>query len=134
MLTMDNSNNNITQGKDYDSAARRIADLASDMRSGQTEDDTRSFGPYFQPDPLDVICARGKRAFQHAGNRRFRDIIDSKIEQYASATTKFEKSLIVSQVVDEVRHASPGGGFVRSEKGVWFEVGDNIAREKVGQR
>ena len=82
---------------------------------------------------FDVICARGKTAFQHPGNQRFRALIERRVEDYAAASNKFEKSVIVSQIVDEVRQASPSGGFIRSEKGLWYEVGD-AAREKVGQR
>ena len=66
-------------------------------------------GPSFVPAAIDVICARGKTAFQHAGNIRFRAIVESRMEQYSSAKTKFDKSVIVSQIVDQVRQASPGG-------------------------
>ena len=115
-------------------AAQRIADLASNMRTVKNTEVMNDLGPTFQPGPCDVICARGKSAFQHEGNQRFRAIIEQRMEQYASAGNKFEKSVIVSQVVDEIRQASPQGGFVRSDKGRWYEVGDHIAREKVGQR
>ena len=114
-------------------AAQRIANLASNMRTVQSNDNTKCLGPDFQPGPFDVICARGKSAFQHPGNKRFRELIENRAEDYASASNKFEKSVIVSQIVDEVRQASPGGGFIRSDKGIWYEVGD-AAREKVGQR
>merc|ERR1711977_384815 len=48
---------------------------------------------------------------------------------------KFEKSMIVSEVIDEVRsRCAVDGGFVKSDRnGGYFEVGDHIAREKVGQ-
>ena len=87
----------------------------------------------FIPGRFDVICARGKHAKQHTGNHRFRQIIEMSLPKYDKATTKLEKSLIVSSIVDSVRQASPNGGFVREEKGRWYEVGDHIAREKVGQ-
>ena len=49
--------------------------------------------------------------------------------------SKFEKSLIVSQIIEEVRNQEPQGDFVRSEKGKWFKVNDQVAREKkVGQK
>ena len=149
---------------DSERAAQRIANLASNMRSVQSNDNNTCLGPTFQPGtlriffvlpvfresepsnsltlvessstlsgPFDVICARGKSAFQHPGNQRFRALIETRVEDYASASNKFEKSVIVSQIVDEVRNASPNGGFIRSEKGLWYEVGD-AAREKVGQR
>ena len=114
-------------------AAQRIANLASNMRTVQTDDNTKCLGPDYQPGPFDVICARGKTAFHHPGNQRFRALIENRVEAYAAAANKFEKSVIVSQIVDEIRLASSGGGFIRSDRGVWYEVGD-AAREKVGQR
>lgn len=86
------------------------------------------------PGPNDVICARGKNALNHPGNRRFREMIRSNVENYKQARTKLEKSLIVSSIVDTIRQSSPDGGFVKREDGLWFEVGDHIAREKCGQR
>ena len=43
---------------------------------------------------------------------------------------------MVMKIVDIVREASVGGGFVRknAKTGRWYEVGDSIAREKVSQR
>lgn len=60
-------------------------------------------------------------------------MIEAKLEKYSSATSKLEKSLIVSSIVDSVRDASPDGGFVKKDGGRWYEVGDHIAREKCGQ-
>ena len=34
-------------------------------------------GPNFTPGPYDVICARGKQAFQHPGNRYFRSLVNA---------------------------------------------------------
>ena len=57
------------------------------------------------------------------------------LERYNAATTKQEKSRIVSDIVDTIRQASPDGGFVKLDPltGSWREVGDHLAREKVGQ-
>merc|ERR1711865_1331459 len=53
------------------------------------------------------------------------------------ASTKFEKSMIVSEIVDEIRsrsnNTSDGGGFIRRRSGIFYEAGDHFAREKVGQ-
>jgi len=116
-----------------------IADLAKNVRgsiiAGSIKNDGLTALPRdFTPGPMDVICARGKQAYNHSGNRRFRISIEMKLEQYKQATSKLEKSLIVSAIVDSVRDASPGGGFVKEEGGRWYEAGDHIAREKVGQR
>jgi len=87
----------------------------------------------FFPGPMDVICARGAAVYCHPGNRRYRNIIEINLKQYSEARSKAEKSRIVSTIVASIRRASPEGGFVKEEGGLWYEVGDHIAREKVGQ-
>ncbi|KAL3923613.1 MAG: hypothetical protein SGARI_006183 [Bacillariaceae sp.] len=73
-------------------------------------------GPHYSPGPFDVICARGKHAFQHAGN----------------PTSKLERTIIVSEIVEAVR--AKGNGFVRqTEQGEWVECDEVLAREKTGQ-
>lgn len=59
----------------------------------------------------------------------------SYVEQYSSASSRQDKSDILSTIVTEVRMASPEGGFIKQEtkNGRWFEVGDFLAREKVSQ-
>lgn len=88
---------------------------------------------HFVPGPYDVICARGKEAKNHKGNKRFRVLIQESLEKYSEAKTKIEKSIIVSDIVSAIREASPNGGFVKEENGVFYDVGDRIAREKTGQ-
>jgi hypothetical protein len=49
------------------------------------------------------------------------------------ASSKLEKSLIVSSIIDTIREG--GGSFVRQDtrSKTWVEVGDRLAREKAGQ-
>lgn len=83
---------------------------------------------------FDVICARGSVAANHPGNIRFKGIIRSKLTDYNAATSKVEKTLIVTAIVDAVRDYSRDGGFVKQDKtGAWYDVGDFLAREKIGQ-
>ena len=90
--------------------------------------------PNYIPGPNDVICARGKAVKSHSGNQQFREKVQNFIGKYSDAATKFEKSLIVSQVVESVGEASPNGGlFIKYLSGQWYQVSDNLAREKVGQ-
>jgi len=118
-----------------DEAGRSIASLAAqNARSIQASGMRRLPSTFEGPGPNDVICARGKKALQHHGNRVFRALIQANLKQYSEAATKLAKSLIVSAIVDTVRQSSPDGGFVKQEGGVWYEVGDHIAREKCGQR
>lgn len=88
----------------------------------------------YTPGPYDVICARGKEAKQHHGNLFYRSLVDGAMEKYGKAPTKYYRTLIVSSIIEEVRYHSPGGGFVKQYlDGQWYEVGDHLAREKVGQ-
>jgi hypothetical protein len=86
-----------------------------------------------EPGRLDVICARGKNPKNHPGNVVYRQMVLDKLDEYSRTTSKQGKSLLVSQIVDTVRRSSPAGGFIKYQNGQWFEVGDHLAREKVGQ-
>ena len=91
----------------------------------------RRLSPSFRPGPFDVLCARGKLAYGAEGNRRFRELVAQHQKNYKACTCKYEKSKIVSHIVNTVRTASPHGGFVKQIDGGWFEVGDRHAKEKV---
>ena len=90
----------------------------------------------FVPGQMDAICARGKSAYKHPGNCQYRKIIRSNLPQYSAAKTKFDKTLLVSSTLNQIREASSSGvSFVKlMEDGRWYEVGEHTAREKVGQR
>jgi len=88
----------------------------------------------FEPGPDDVICGRGKKCYNHIGNERFRQRVLTFLDEYSRAKSKLDKSGVLSKVVFEVRQNSPKGGFVKQDSnGVWFEVGDFLAREKTSQ-
>eukprot|EP00547_Thalassionema_nitzschioides_P014377 CAMPEP_0194241482 /NCGR_PEP_ID=MMETSP0158-20130606/7335_1 /TAXON_ID=33649 /ORGANISM="Thalassionema nitzschioides, Strain L26-B" /LENGTH=238 /DNA_ID=CAMNT_0038976381 /DNA_START=17 /DNA_END=730 /DNA_ORIENTATION=+ len=85
----------------------------------------------FQPSQYHVICGKGKKCYNHAGNKLFREIVDSHIKNYSNANTKLDKSIIVSEIIYEVRSR---GGFVKQiSEEQWNDVGDEFARERVGQ-
>lgn len=71
-----------------------------------------------------------------AGNQRFRSLCELRKERYSAAKSKIEKSLIVMEIVDAIREGSQCGGFVKKDPKAsrWYEVGDAVAREKVGQQ
>jgi hypothetical protein len=88
----------------------------------------------FIPGRFDVICARGAKVKQHAGNQLFRQKIQESVQAYAaSADSKLYKSMVVSGVVDFFQEHSQGGFVKQKKDGVWYRVGDSLAREKVGQ-
>jgi len=87
---------------------------------------------HLEPGPFDVICARGKQAFNHEGNRYFRQMVNGATEKYSQVESKLQRSMIVTDIVDAIR--ARGNGFLRkNNKGEWLECSDVMCREKVGQ-
>jgi hypothetical protein len=84
----------------------------------------------FQPSNYCVQCGRGKEFFESIGNRRFREIVGSFLEQYVNAGSKGKKSSIVVAVLKVIQDA--GGIFCKFEHGCWWKISDAYAREKVG--
>ena len=68
----------------------------------------------WEPTEFTVLCGRGRAAYDHVGNRRLRMLVDSKLDQYSAARSKFQKTLITTSIIDEVREKHDNGGaFVR---------------------
>ena len=86
-------------------------------------------GVEFQLSDYSVLCRRGKDSVNHIGNRRFHILASMYVEKYSQADSKAAKSVIVSEIIDSIRHV--GGNFCKHKKGAWFEVGEHYAREKV---
>ncbi|CAB9502990.1 Nitrilase family, member 2 [Seminavis robusta] len=101
----------------------------------QAKMDSKNLPPSFKPDNWSVICGRGKECYGHVGNKRLKVLVNASLERYSATKSKMEKTLIVTSIVDSVREASPSGGFVKQDPKTksWYEVGDAVAREKVGQ-
>lgn len=108
-------------------------DIVKNMRKKDPKGRLKPLINGFYPGQNDVICSRGKVAREHQGNVRFRASIIEYLEEYKMAESKAEKSRIVGNIMKKVRKNSLQGGFVKEISGVWYEVGDNWAREKVGQ-
>lgn len=94
----------------------------------------RVLGSDYLPGPYDVICARGKRAYNHQGNKYFREHIKLYASKYSVLTTKLERTVLLSEIVEWIN--GKGSGFVKVDRdtGVWYEVSDLLAREKIGQQ
>lgn len=75
---------------------------------------------------------RGKVSLKHLGNARFKEIVKQHLKQYLECSSKFEKSLIVTEIVRKVAEGSVAGGFVKKVGDRWYKAGDKLAREKVG--
>jgi hypothetical protein len=84
----------------------------------------------FIPTESTVICGRGKACTTSIGNRRLKSIVNSFLKPYSEAINKLERSAIVSSIVGAIKRG--GGNFVKCEDGIWWEVDDAFAREKIG--
>lgn len=80
----------------------------------------------------DVVCGRGLQAFNNGGNRRLRSIVKNHLSRYSQASSKIEKSFVVSDIIGVVRSE---GEFVKqnTRNGYFEKVSERMAREKVGQ-
>lgn len=85
----------------------------------------------------DVMNGRGRKSYNHIGNRRFRQMITLNLKRYYEAKIKTDKSMVVAGIVCAMREACPSGGFLkpdpkRKDKKVFITVGGRETREKVG--
>ncbi|GKY93329.1 hypothetical protein MPSEU_000300500 [Mayamaea pseudoterrestris] len=80
----------------------------------------------------DVLSGRGGGTNVHPGNRRFRDLINVHRRAYLKAR-KNDKPSISRNIVRQIR--ASGGKFLKKDEksALWFEVGDDAAREKTSQ-
>ena len=85
----------------------------------------------YEVGPNDVVCGRGKGSYNRPGNKKFRAMVEEHVEEYVQARTKLDKSMVLSAIVEKVREQW-NGRFIKQKKGVWEEIGDEQAREKVG--
>ena len=86
------------------------------------------------PHANDVLSGRGGGTNNHPGNEKFRELVHSKKVLYVNSS-KREKALVSCAIVDFIRNQSPPGRFLqRDEKsGLWYDIGDQKAREKTSQ-
>eukprot|EP00980_Cylindrotheca_fusiformis_P012836 scaffold3169_cov107-Cylindrotheca_fusiformis.AAC.6 len=85
------------------------------------------------PSKHDVLLGRGKHIFQHAGNRLLHELVATYFNQY-DRLPKDGKTNLADQVVRVVYGYS--GRFLKfdNESGMWIEVSNLEAREKVTHR
>ena len=76
---------------------------------------------------------RGKDNYSSIGNKRLKVLVDTRLKHYQEATTKIQKSLIVSGLVEAVHEAAGDNAFVKRDMitNQWIVVSEETAREKV---
>lgn len=93
---------------------------------------TKQLPAGYEPGFTAVICAKGNEAKNHTGNGFLRFLVESNVSTYAAHPDRLKRSLVVSKILKMIRME---GGFVRKNPntGLWYDVGDKCARDKIGQ-
>lgn len=104
------------------------------LNSLQPSDDSRDDETHpiaVVPTAKDVLFGRGKTNFNHPGNSRFRSTVGSRLEEYACADSRGQKSRIVRAIADEV--LKEDARFLRQNPDtfIWHEESITAARAKV---
>jgi hypothetical protein len=81
------------------------------------------------PSKFDILCGQSRICAGHTGNRRFQVVLDIYAPRYDASTTKQEKMTLTKEIVNCI-HAA-GGRFLRYDEGLWEEISDVTARDKV---
>jgi hypothetical protein len=113
-------------------ALSSLPNFAPSASIARVESKTTLLPPSYEPGPYSVIMGRGKESFNSIGNRRLRVLVDTQLEKYSQATSKEEKSAIVTNIVHFIQEACPEGPFIKFDYGQWWAVDYDAAREKVG--
>ena len=86
------------------------------------------------PHDNDVLCGRGGGTNHHLGNKQYRKLVEDRKRDYVNSS-KRGKPLLSRSIVEAVRKQSPPGRFLTKDDktGLWYDIGDQKAREKTAQ-
>lgn len=90
--------------------------------------------PDFQPNPYTVVLGRGKQNIHCPGNLRLKEICEEYLPYYENATSKKPKSLMVEEIVKELREECPKEiehVYVRYHNGKYRKCTEKDLREKI---
>lgn len=81
---------------------------------------------------FDIACSKDQSYATHSGNRIFRQHVEATKLRYHAAKTKAERMKITKDFVKELQ-STYGSRFFKSDgNGMWFEISQFDARDKVG--
>eukprot|EP00980_Cylindrotheca_fusiformis_P008607 scaffold1830_cov117-Cylindrotheca_fusiformis.AAC.6 len=81
------------------------------------------------PTKFDVLCGQSRVCASHTGNRRFQVVLEMYADQYQVAKSKQEKMMLTKEIVGVI--AGSGGRFLKYKDGMWIEISNVTARDKV---
>ncbi len=91
----------------------------------------------FCPGQYSVLCGYGKICSDSTGNKNLKALVNVCLGPYSKANNKIEKSSIVSAIVARIKELvaaasnSEAAAFVKFEVGLWWQLDDAFAREKI---
>jgi len=85
-----------------------------------------------QINSYDILCGRGKEAFNNVGNRRLRVTVSIYLARYLAADTRYAKGEVIMDILHVLREES-GARFLRPAlRGNYYvELSDKEARAKI---
>lgn len=84
------------------------------------------------PMPLDVLLGRGKPIVEYSGNLRLHALVGEYLPRFSDTKSRNEKLSLASEIVSTIKTSS--GRFLSKECGIWVEVDDGTAFEKVNRQ
>jgi hypothetical protein len=89
------------------------------------------------PAPNDVLFGRGHKIYKHAGNQRYRYVIQA-LKREHDAAAKSLRAVYGNQVVNYIQNLQPPGRFLKRQEGkegvgAWIEVDTKSAVERARQ-
>lgn len=127
-IPIDTMNNSSDESADSPGQNQPISNIESLDRKISAKS---SQEPILSIRPADVMCGRTKQSFNHVGNRRFRALTNSALDDYLNADSKWAKSMVASRLVAIIH--SEGGRFLKQKRdsGEWYELSPQEAKSKV---
>jgi len=117
-----------------------------DMQTPRSHDFSQALHEHqkaISPHQNDVLSGRGSGITSHPGNEFLRYLVANAKAKYLLKSSKGEKTRIGQSIVDHIRSRHPPGRFLaRCEddepgspgaRGLWYDIGDQRARQKVNQ-
>jgi hypothetical protein len=81
--------------------------------------------------PLNAFCGKDKRLANEEGNILFKALILENVDRYNNETDKVRKMKLTSEILEEFKHRSNNGHFLKHIDGEWVPCDDSKARDKI---